>query len=56
MENKSNEHLIITQAEVEANKQNYDEKTTKFTEKFKTMLEGITDQINNFKSSTTQKE
>ena len=56
MENKSNEHLIITQAEVEANKQNYDKKTTKFTEELKTMLTANTYQINSLKSLPTQKD
>ena len=62
MENNYNEQLIIMQAAIEvntqdmkANKQESDEKMTKFTEEFKAILAAITDQINTFKYSPTYK-
>ena len=63
MQNKSYEQFIITQATIEANKQetkynkqDYNDKMTKFKEDFKAMSEAITDNINTFKSSTYQKD
>ena len=41
---------------MKANKQEYDEKTTKFVEKFKAVIASITDQNNNLKYSQTQKD
>ena len=38
------------------NKRDSDEKMTKFTEEFKTMLAAIADHINTLKSSSTQKD
>ena len=42
--------------EMKANNQDSDKKMTKFTEEFKVTLAAITDQINPFKSSLTQKD
>ena len=41
---------------IRANKQYFDDKMTKLTEEFKTMLSAITDQMNTFKYSPTQKD
>ena len=63
MENNSDEQFIIIQAEIEANnqemnanKQDYDEKMAKFTEESKAILAEITDHINTLKSLSTQKD
>ena len=62
MDNKSDKQFIIMQASIEtkkqymrANKQDYDNKMTKFTEELKTKLAAIKYHINNLKSSPTQK-
>ena len=62
MDNIYDEKIIIIKSAIEtnkhkmrANKQDSDEKTTKFTEEFKTMIAAIIDQINTLKSSPAQK-
>ena len=62
MDNQSYEQFIIMQATIESNKQEIkinkqdsDEKMTKFIEDFKAILGSITDQIKTLKSSPNQK-
>ena len=63
MENKSNEHFIIVQSEIEdknqemkSNKKDSDEKIMKLSEESKTMFAVLSNQPNTLSSSPTQKD
>ena len=56
MDNKSDDHLLIMQATVEANRQYYDEKMNNLTEDFTAMITYMMDQIKISKSSPDKKD
>ena len=56
MEIKSDEKLLIIQATIESNRQYYDEKVKKLTEKLTSMIASIIDHIKISKSSPEKKD
>ena len=54
MDKKSDEQLLIMQATIESNKQDYDEKMKKITEDITSMITSMMDQIKILKIITRQ--